>query len=615
MDQNCYLINVNSLMIPSLALATLKTLLKAASVGQVSCQDLSTEAFSEFRAFAKGVGDRDIVGFTVSSYNIKEVLAYSHLLRQVKPTVRIILGGPMVSSVRYSRTLMEKHPEVDFIVRGRADDTFVELVKRLRTCDVREIDAAEAITNLTYRVDGSPVASQDGKQHNPNFALLSPWLSEPGYLLADYTYQGKGWLPYGTGYGCPYRCLYCFESQQQFVLYSLERVKEELKLILACRPQAIFWYDSTFGYNRQRALDLMEYIASHNLGTRVVAYVNVHDIDEEFCRKARDANVVFGGVGLQTTSDKTCSIVRRQCQDLARLRANINSDLFQDSANARVGLIYGLPGEGYTDLKETLDFALSLRSNDSLGVYRYCYYPGTYLYEHQQGYVAKSDTDPEIVKSPDMSEEEVRRCNMLAAFYYIVSKCFPLTLASLAYMEGRSRSDVLEAFVDNVWPAVQPSMQIAAQDVAFANKEKESRESLQPLMDHIVRFPRGYCMALAEALLVHRTPTRRQIRHVAKWLSLDMKWRRRVDRRFCMLLQRYGRMETFVSALMSYDVSANKQGPLWILGRAVARSALFRSILLQAGVLWTQAERIPGLRRMRNTIGSSLLQYLHKKWQ
>ncbi len=572
-----YMINVNKLMIPSLALATLKTLLKKELVEEYEFKDIDITSSNHFEDYLKNTQDDQIYCFTVSSYNIKDVLDYTKILRKEKPRACIILGGPMVSSKRYSLQILENHPEIDYIVRGRSDETFPKLVKKLKKHGWNEKNDLK-IPNLTYLLDNKPYASEDKREDNPNFIDFSPWLSEADYLLNDYFKHARGALPYNTGYGCPNKCTYCVESHLQLQMYPIERVKEELSIILDSKPKSIFLFDSTIGYTKKRAMELMQFISEKNKGTRIGVYININHLDEEFSKLAKKANVYLEGVGVQTIHDKTCSTIQRPKQNPGELRGKINSDFFQNNTNdVWIGMIYGLPKEGFKEFRENLDFGLSLRSNHHLGLYRYCYYPGTLLYETELGYKSRSETDPEIVSGPDITEEEVRKCNLLSATHWIMFNTFPFSLMALTHLDDWDRSGVLEHLAEKIKEEVSEDMVDAMEDVAFANKSDESRNNLVPVMDEISSNPEKYSIIIKKAF-VKSSPGYTLERLDLKWMRLDNSARNVFFWRLRLLLENKKRLESLINGILGKQNAENNIF-FYTLGSLMTRSKTFDNII------------------------------------
>lgn len=564
--------NVNSLKIPSLALATIKALYDQEFNDRGICiSDIEAMNPAEFRTAIRNLNS-EMFGFTVSGYNLKQVVRYSHVLKDEHPNSLVILGGPIVSSRRYSLYLLEKYLAIDFIIRGRADNTFLELVEKLRHLKSRPIDHDLGINNISYRINGKPYVSPDKKQNNSGFVSLSPWIEETQYLLDEYVEHSNTYpLPYSTGYGCPNKCGFCAEAQQQFTLFPIKRVEAELELILSRKPKRIFIFDSTLGYTRERALFIMGIIRKHNKGSRILCYANISHIDNDYCEMAEKANVCFIGVGLQTIHSQTCDSISRHKIDLERFRQRVNSDRFQNLSDARVSLIYGLPGETYEHFKKSLNFALSLRSNYNLGPYRYCYYPGTYIYEHNTNYKSKSETDPEIVKSPYMTEEELKQCNMLAAYYIVLQRCFPFFLMSMTYFHFLERSTIIEQFAMNCYKRLPQDFMERVREISLANKEEKSLQSLHPIIESLYRSPvpaindlvNAYVAACKISGILISVSSQKLL---TRWLLLDLRQGKLLQKKQIReVLQDRGRWESIINGLLKFPNQETRRQELLVI--------------------------------------------------
>jgi radical SAM superfamily enzyme YgiQ (UPF0313 family) len=545
------LINVNSLKIPSLPLATLKIHINNDVDVKISDFDISDNSTAEFIKFSRSLGKNDIVGFSVSSYNIKSVLNYSKILGEENSGVCIIFGGPMVSSIRYSIDLLNKHPEIDYILRGRADITFSKLINFLLNNN-SGINNPLDIPNTTYRINDKPFAAPDEKENNPNFAKISPWLKEYNYLINDYMITSNDGLPYSTGYGCPNGCTYCVESKQEFVMYPIERIQEELKLILSYKLKKIFLYDSTLGYSKTRAMEIIDTISKYNKSTIISAYINAKWIDTEFCKLSHNAGIDLSGIGLQTINDKTCSIIKRTTPETKGLLKKINSDYYQKYNNTWIGIIYGLPGEGYKEFRTSLNYALSLSSNFNLGLYRYCYYPGTSLYENELNYKPKSDIDPEIIEGPSITKDQILHCNKIASSYWIIRQCFSFTLMFITHVEKWERVKIIEEFSEKILDKLSLELTGVINDIAFANKSKDSQASLQPIIDTIRNNPEYYCQTLAAIFVYLNDNNSVSIINLLKqWLILDIKYGKYLTKDIRYYIEKNGKLGNFVRGILS----------------------------------------------------------------
>ncbi|RQP99667.1 radical SAM protein [Burkholderia stagnalis] len=82
---------------------------------------LSTEQiFDEVRAAAP-----DLIGITLEYNTFEEAIKLARLVKGVHPHARVVLGGEHATYATVE--ILETHPEIDFIVRGEGEVTFLEL--------------------------------------------------------------------------------------------------------------------------------------------------------------------------------------------------------------------------------------------------------------------------------------------------------------------------------------------------------------------------------------------------------------------------------------------------------------------------------------------------------
>src|SRR5699024_3630240 len=68
----------------------------------------------------------DIIGFSTYIWNLEETLRVCEILKQVNPSIKILLGGPEVSYDPVS--IMETYRFIDYIIYGEGEETFREFV-------------------------------------------------------------------------------------------------------------------------------------------------------------------------------------------------------------------------------------------------------------------------------------------------------------------------------------------------------------------------------------------------------------------------------------------------------------------------------------------------------
>jgi anaerobic magnesium-protoporphyrin IX monomethyl ester cyclase len=102
----------------------------------------------------------DLVGLSVMTFQRATALAIAKLVRAIRPSTRIVVGGydPSLAPHEY-----ESSSDVDFIVRGEGEHTLRELLRALElerdlesSTPNRECPRLGAIAGLSYRTGDSP---------------------------------------------------------------------------------------------------------------------------------------------------------------------------------------------------------------------------------------------------------------------------------------------------------------------------------------------------------------------------------------------------------------------------------------------------------------------------
>lgn len=160
-----------------------------------------------------------VVGFYTNSDNIFDVHRLCQWLKQLDPSVRTILGGPLANVT--DRELIE-HPGVDMVCRGDGEGLICEVLAALDG----NRDMA-AIRGLTFRTPAGEVVRNDDR---PTLFELD-LLPIPDRSLYPNGEDGEGVRSQlVTSRGCGFRCTFCFESiNRKYRAHSPERVVDEIK--------------------------------------------------------------------------------------------------------------------------------------------------------------------------------------------------------------------------------------------------------------------------------------------------------------------------------------------------------------------------------------------------
>src|SRR5262245_49156941 len=115
-----------------LALLYLKAYLvetMALKFDDVTIREFPGDARSENVASQILAGQPDVVGLSCYVWNVKTLMAASQRIKEVKPDIKIVLGGPEVGPLATS--VLRKHPYVDIVVKSEGEVPFAEIVEAL----------------------------------------------------------------------------------------------------------------------------------------------------------------------------------------------------------------------------------------------------------------------------------------------------------------------------------------------------------------------------------------------------------------------------------------------------------------------------------------------------
>nr|WP_300005107.1 B12-binding domain-containing radical SAM protein [Tissierella sp.] len=295
--------------------------------------------------------DADIIGFSVYIWNIKETLKICEILKIVSPKTKIFLGGPEVSYD--AGEAMKEYPYVDFILFGEGEESFREFVMMNKN---KEKDYSQ-IKGLAYRQDEEILVNQD----RPLMLHLND-VPSPYENMTD-EFENKI-VYYESSRGCPFGCKFCLSSTIRGVrFFDIERVKRDLKNLIAMKVRQVKFVDRTFNANKKYSREIMEFLIEQDpIGINFHFEVTAHLIDDEtleFLRGVKEGLFQFE-IGVQSTNERTIEAVGRTTdfQLLSKVSRKIKSF---NNIHQHLDLIAGLPYEDYDSFGNSFNEVYALK--------------------------------------------------------------------------------------------------------------------------------------------------------------------------------------------------------------------------------------------------------------
>ncbi|BCJ86517.1 B12-binding domain-containing radical SAM protein [Effusibacillus dendaii] len=386
----------------------------------------------------------DLVGFSCYIWNITETIAVIKRLKKVLPRLKIVLGGPEVTYE--TKEFLERHPEVDFVVVGEGEQTFLELLQAVSVGR-----GAEGIRGVSYR-EGDLIWENPPRAWLPDLNVIpSPYQNRFEELENRIVY-------YECSRGCPFKCQYCLSSIEDGVRYfDIERVKRELKTLIDVGVRQIKFVDRTFNLHKRYALEIFQFLIENRKETtfhfEITADI-LHPDVVDFLNKNAPKGLFQFEIGVQSTNDLTNQLVQRR-QNFEKLSNTVTKIREGGRIHQHLDLIAGLPEEDYASFRQTFNDVYALKPDElQLGFLKMLKGVGVKLRAAEHGYVWSDEPPYEIFYNNVLSYEDVLRLKGVEDILerYGNSHKFDVSLPYIIAQEFDTPFDFFQDFAD-YWEA------------------------------------------------------------------------------------------------------------------------------------------------------------------
>jgi radical SAM superfamily enzyme YgiQ (UPF0313 family) len=315
-------------------------------------------------------------------------------VKTIAPHVLTVMGGPHVTFC--ARQTLETFPELDVVVRGEGEETFVDLINA-----VAGAQHLDTVNGITYRI---------GTQINttPKRKLIQNLDSLPipaRHLLPLGRYRTLG-LPISmtTSRGCPYKCIFCVGRKMvgaRVRYHSADRVAAELQCLADLKFHQINIADDLFTANQNHCFEVCEEILKRNLEINWTSFARVDTISEKLLARMKAAGCTAVSFGIESANPAILNTIKKgitvqQIRNAVRICRRVGISPY-------ASFILGLPGETPETIKETADFAANLQQEGlAYGFHILAPFPGTEVR-------AKNDALGIRILSDDWSKYDANR--------------------------------------------------------------------------------------------------------------------------------------------------------------------------------------------------------------
>ncbi len=304
-----------------------------------------------------------VIGFSILHANRWGGIEIARIAKRIDSAVTIVFGG--VGATHLWEHFLQHFPEVDFIVLGEGENTFLNLVDRL--AGSASVDWA-SIAGIGFRKDGRPFRTVAAEPVRDLDALPMP---------ADYF----DFAHLSLTRGCGSDCRFCGSPDfwgRRVRYHSADYFVEQLAALQGRGRRFFFVSDDTFTLNRRRVIDVCRQIIQRRLGIQWAAISRVDAVDEEMLAWMRRAGCTQISYGVESGSAEVRRRLNKRIDDRQIIEAFARTHRF--GIMARAYFIYGCPGESFTTIQDTIDLMQIIKPLAAV-FYILDLFPGTALYE------------------------------------------------------------------------------------------------------------------------------------------------------------------------------------------------------------------------------------------
>ncbi|MGB3970255.1 MAG: DUF4080 domain-containing protein [Planctomycetota bacterium] len=336
-----------------------------------------------------------VVGLGVYVWNAKEALQLVRTLKQVRPDVKVVLGGPEVS---HETDLQEVCTLADHVVRGEADLAFRDVCRSLL--------AGDAVPHV---VD-APL---------PHFGqLASPYAEYTDNDLAHRVVYVE------ASRGCPFTCEFCLSALDIPVRkVDLAPFLGDMERLLERGLRHFKFVDRTFNLGIATSAAILRFFRER---WRPGLFLHFELIPDRLPDELRAEIAAFPPgslqfeVGVQTLDDATSERISRR-QDVGKMADNLRWLRETTGAHVHADLIVGLPGEDETTFARGFDRLWAMAPHEiQVGILKRLRGTPIVRHDNEHGMVYAQDAPYEVLQTTAMPFPVMQRMKRYARYWDLV---------------------------------------------------------------------------------------------------------------------------------------------------------------------------------------------------
>ncbi|MCJ7484118.1 MAG: B12-binding domain-containing radical SAM protein [Thermodesulfovibrionales bacterium] len=306
----------------------------------------------------------DIIGFSIVHANRWGGIDIARIAKKILPNVRIVFGG--IGATFLWKHLLKHFKEIDFIVLGEGEYSFLNLVNCLENGQESEIHAMKGIA---YRRGTKTIKAEPAE-----FVKDLDQLPMPSKYFA--------FQHVASSRGCPSNCTFCGSPQfwgRKVRFHSPHYFVEQLEQLYQQGISFFYVSDDTFTMKEDRVIEICKRIIEKGLKITWFAISRVNFVSEEMLCWMRKSGCIQISYGVESGSEKIRNSLNKNIKTPDIMNAFALTTKY--GILSRAYFIYGNPGETLETIQETINLIEEIKPLSTI-FYILDIFPGTALYEN-----------------------------------------------------------------------------------------------------------------------------------------------------------------------------------------------------------------------------------------
>ncbi len=314
----------------------------------------------------------EIIGLNTSSPNIHIVHRISSYLRRIRQDIKIICGGPH-ASLATEHTLSTG--DIDYAIVGEGEISFSKLVQVLFEHQIGKASSIPGVfTNVSGRVTG-----KKGQEISDLSTIPLPNFNA---LPLNRYFAIKKRIYIHTSRGCAFNCIYCSVpkcwGKQVREIPTNILIDQLSELLNDYGPKEIQIVDDNFSHKNGKLIKTFcEGILERGLKFRWKCQVRADQLNVEIVEIMAKSGCFEADMGIESGNKEIQRYIRKNLNLQKTLE--VISLLSSHKIFAKAFLMLGFPEESYSQIADTINYAIELKKNglNDVAFFPVMPFPGT----------------------------------------------------------------------------------------------------------------------------------------------------------------------------------------------------------------------------------------------